>query len=201
MLSLLTTTASPLLNVGDILPDKTAIGWYLNNPITKPASSDIKAKIESLRKEIDLDFLRTDVKDLIKIFGNESIDTITCNPPYFKISESSNLNDNRIKSIARHEILLNLDDIFNVAKVILKNNGNIAIVHRSERLCDIISCMRKNCIEPKKIRFVYPKVGRESNIVLIEGIKNGNSGVKVLKPLYAHDEDGNYSKEVKEMFS
>ena len=60
--------------------------------------------------------------------------------------------------------------------------------------------MRKYNIEPKKIRLVYPKQGREANILLIEGAKNGNVGLKILPPLYAHNEDGSYTEEVKTYF-
>ena len=83
----------------------------------------------------------------------------------------------------------------------LNNNGILAIVHRTDRLIEIIELMKKNNIEPKKIRFVYPKAGEESNLVLIEGRKNGNIGLKILSPLIAHEKNGDYTKEVKEMFT
>ena len=60
--------------------------------------------------------------------------------------------------------------------------------------------MRKNNIEPKKIRLVYPKEGQEANILLVEGKKNGNPGIKILPPLYVHDDDGNYTVEVLKYF-
>ena len=60
--------------------------------------------------------------------------------------------------------------------------------------------MRKYNIEPKKIRFVYPKKNKQSNILLIEGMKNGNKGIKILPPLYSHTDNGNYSGEIKKFF-
>lgn len=155
-------------------------------------------KMNNLEDKIKL--INDDVKNITKIFPNESIDTITCNPPFFKVCDTSKLNGDKIKSIARHEILINLNDIFKVAKVVLKNGGNIAIVHRSERLCDIITFMRVNSIEPKKVQFVYPKENTNSNIVLVEGIKNGNPGLKILSPIFAHNSDGEYSEIIKNMF-
>ena len=155
-------------------------------------------KINNLENKIKL--INEDVKKISNLLENESIDTITCNPPFFKVSDTSKLNKNKIKSIARHEILINLDDVFKVAKTLLKNGGNIAIVHRSERLCDIITAMKNNLIEPKKIQFIYPKNGMESNIVLIEGIKNGKAGIKVLEPLIAHENNGEYSEIIRKMF-
>ena len=47
---------------------------------------------------------------------------------------------------------------------------------------------------------VYPKIGKDANILLIEGIKNGSVGLKILSPLYIHNEDGSYVDEIREMF-
>ena len=74
------------------------------------------------------------------------------------------------------------------------------MVHRTDRLIEIIEEFRKNNIEPKKIRLIYPKQNEESNMVLIEGRKNGNTGLKILPPLIVHKENGDYSDEVKKMF-
>jgi tRNA1(Val) A37 N6-methylase TrmN6 len=141
-----------------------------------------------------------DIKDYISNLESDIYDTITCNPPFFKINETSIVNDSDYKTIARHEVKLNIDDLMKIARKMLKNNGNIAIVHRTERLIDIIECMRKNNIEPKKIQFVYPKKNKESNILLIEGVKNGNPGIKILDSLYIHNENGTYTEQVMKYF-
>ena len=138
--------------------------------------------------------LNEDVKNISNIYETDTFDLITCNPPYFKINENSSTNENKIKSVARHEIYLNLDDIFKIAKKVLKNDGKIAMVHRTERLIDIISSMKKNNIEPKKIQFVYPFKRSKSNMVLIEGAKNGKPGLSVLSNIVVHNEDGSYTK-------
>ena len=88
-----------------------------------------------------------------------------------------------------------------ISKKILKNNGNISLVHRPERLIEIIEIMKKYNIEPKKIQLVYPGRQKESNILLIEGVKNGKPGLKILPPLYSHNEDGSYTEEIKKYFS
>jgi tRNA1(Val) A37 N6-methylase TrmN6 len=141
-----------------------------------------------------------DIKDYISNLESDIYDTITCNPPFFKINETSIVNDSDYKTIARHEVKLNIDDLMKIARKMLKNNGNIAIVHRTERLIDIIECMRKNNIEPKKIQFVYPKKNKKSNILLIEGVKNGNPGIKILDSLYIHNENGIYTEQVMKYF-
>lgn len=125
---------------------------------------------------------------------NNYYDTIVCNPPYFK--NNSLISDNNSKALAKSEISLSLEDIFKISKKVLKNKGNIAIINRPERLADIICLMRKYSIEPKIIQFVYPKVNKSANHVLIEGTFNGNSGLKLLKPLFVHNEDDSYTEEI-----
>ena len=146
-----------------------------------------------------INFINTDIKEYKKNNSQELFDVITCNPPYFKVIETSNLNKNDFKTIARHEIKLNLSELFKIASYLLKNKGNIAIVHRPERIIEIIEEMKKNRIEPKKIQFIYPGKDKEANILLIEGVKNGNPGLKILPPLYSH-ENNEYTSEIKKYF-
>lgn len=159
-----------------------------------------KESIKINKLENRIDFINADINELYKEIDTETFDVITCNPPYFKVNESSNLNDSEYKTIARHEIKLDLEKLFKIAKKLLKNKGNIAIVHRPERLSDIVSEMKKNNIEPKRIQFVYPSINSEANILLIEGTKNGNPGVKILPPLISHKQNGEYTEQVKQNF-
>lgn len=155
-------------------------------------------KINNLENRIKI--INEDINELYKSLESDSIDVITCNPPYFKVTENSNFNDSSYKTIARHEVMLDLPRLFKIAKKLLKNNGNIAIVHRPERLIDIIEEMKKNNIEPKRIQFIHPKKDAEANILLVEGTKNGKPGVKILPPLYSHKDDGNYTDEISKYF-
>lgn len=155
-------------------------------------------KINNLEEQIQI--INSDIKEIYENFETESFDVITCNPPFFKVNQNSNLNKNDYKTIARHEVCLKLDDIFKISKKLLKNGGVVALVHRPDRLIDIILTMKKYNIEPKKIRFVYPKMGKDANILLIEGKKSGRCGLKVHSPLYSHNENGEYTEEVKQYF-
>lgn len=182
-----------------ILSTKTAAnitGVEIQKEVYDQAVQSVQ--INNLENRIKI--INSDIKEIYENFDTESFDVITCNPPFFEVTEESNLNKNEYKTIARHEIHLNLDDVFKISKKLLKNNGVIAMVHRPERLVQIIETMKKYNIEPKRIRFVYPKRNKEANILLIEGRKNGNSGIKILPPLYSHEEDGNYTKEVQKYF-
>lgn len=141
-----------------------------------------------------------DINDYYLDLESDSFDVITCNPPFFKVSEGSNLNSSQYKVIARHEVKLNLDQLFKVSRKLLKNGGVVAVVHRTDRLIDIIESMRSNNIEPKRIQLVYPHVGDESNMVLVEGSKNGRPGLKILPPMYTHNSDGSYTDSVMKFF-
>lgn len=156
-------------------------------------------KLNKLDNQIKI--FNEDIKEFYKNKESDIYDTITCNPPFFKLNDTSRVNNTDYKTIARHEVKLNLEDIMIIAKKLLKNNGNIAIVHRTDRMIDIIDTMRKNNIEPKKIRLIYPKEGCESNILLIEGVKNGKPGLKVLPPIYSHDNNDEYTEQIKEYFT
>lgn len=147
-----------------------------------------------------ISIINADIKELYKNIESDSFDVIVSNPPYFSVKDTSlkNLNGNKMQ--ARHELSLNYKDVIIVAKKLLKNNGNLALVHRPDKLLDILDFMRANNIEPKKIRFVYPYKGKSANMLLIEGTKNGKTGLKVLDPLYVY-ENGSYTEEVSNYFN
>ena len=147
-----------------------------------------------------INIINDDINKYCVSCESDTFDVITCNPPFFKVSSGSKFNHSSYKVIARHEVMLNLEQLFSISRKLLKNGGVIAVVHRPDRLVDIITSMKNNNIEPKRIRFVYPKVGRECNMVLVEGAKNGRAGLKILPPLITHNEDGSYSLEVKSFF-
>lgn len=155
-------------------------------------------KINNLDNQIEL--INDNIKNLKKIFDTETFDIITCNPPYFKKKDDSIINENKVKSIARHEIEMELEDVMIISKALLKNEGSLVLVHRTDRLIEIIELMKKHNIEPKRMRLIYPKVNTESNLVLIDGRKNGKEGLKILPPLYIHNDDNSYTNEVLEMF-
>ena len=150
-------------------------------------------------KENDITLLNEDLKgvsDRLK----EKFDLVTCNPPYFKYIESSNINKSEFKTIARHEVLVTLEECILEASKLLNTGGYFAMVHRPDRLVEIFEVMKKYKIEPKRLQFIYPKVDSEPNHILIEGIKDGKEGLKVLKPLIVY-ENGKWSKEILEIYN
>lgn len=182
-----------------ILSTKTSAG-IVGVEIQKDCYELAKKSVVHNKLEDKIEILNMDMKLLKDYYESDSFDVVTCNPPYFKYSDKSHLNEDEHKIIARHEKMIELDEIVSLAKYLLKNNGVFALVHRTDRLIDIISLLEKNNLEIKKMRFIYPKVEQESNMILIEARKNGKTGLKLLPPLYVHNEDGSYTNEVLSMF-
>ncbi|SOC26191.1 tRNA1(Val) A37 N6-methylase TrmN6 [Ureibacillus xyleni] len=149
--------------------------------------------------EEQINIIQGDVKEIPITLGIEKYDVVTCNPPYFLAHEMSDKNLSEHYAIARHELHLTLDQAIESASRLLKQGGKAAFVHRPGRLLDIVTSMRKYRLEPKRLRFVYPKLGKEANTLLIEGIKDGKPDLKVLPPLFVYDENNEYTKEVSEI--
>lgn len=190
------TGNAPIPLILSMKTDAKIYGVELQKEVYDLAKETIK--INNLDNQIEL--INDNIKNLKKIFDTETFDIITCNPPYFKKKDDSIINENKVKSIARHEIEMELEDVMIISKALLKNEGSLVLVHRTDRLIEIIELMKKHNIEPKRMRLIYPKVNMESNLVLIEGRKNGKEGLKILPPLYIHNDDSSYTSEVLEMF-
>ncbi len=133
--------------------------------------------IQENEKEIKM--LNMDVNDIKSYFESESFDVITCNPPYFKNSDQSLKNDNLIKAIARHEIKVDLKSIIENSKYLLKNKGLLYIIHRAERIDEIILLCHKNNIYVKEMQFIYTSNEKDAELVIVAGVKNGGYSVKV----------------------
>ena len=160
-----------------------------------------KKSIEINHLEDQITILNEDVKNLKNIFEGDTFDIITVNPPYFKTSDNSYLNNNKIKTNARHEKSLTLEELIKIVKYLLKNNGSFYMVHRTERLIEIIDLLKSNNLMPKKIQFIYPKKDSSSKLFMIKAVKNGKNGLEVMDSLYIHNEDGSYQKEILEIFN
>lgn len=201
------TITKDVKKIVDFGTNNAAIPLILSRRTNKPIIGvEIqKEAVELAKKNITLNNLDDQIEIVhsdIKEFVNDSIKVglVVCNPPFFKVDEDSNLNDNEFLTIARHEIKINLEEIIKSVAKILDNRGKFAMVHRPQRMIEILNLMQKYDIEPKRIKFVYPKYNKESHILLVEGIYKGKKGLKIEPPLYAHNDDGSYSDEVKKMF-
>lgn len=191
------TGNAPIPMILTTLTEKANIyGIEIQKDVFEMAQESIKMnKLDSRIKIIN-----DDMKKLDQYFEANFFDVIVSNPPYFKLKDLSKKNEDEHKTIARHEEKITLSELIQIAKKYLKNNGVFAMVHRTDRLIEIIEEMRNNNIEPKKIQLIYPKEHTNSNMVLIEGKKNGNPGLIIKEPLIIHDENGEYLEEIKALF-
>lgn len=153
--------------------------------------------LNHLEKRIQI--VNTNIKELEKYLEKESFDAVITNPPYKKLNTGI-INESETKKIARHEIEANLKDFIEISFKMLKDKGSLYMVHRTERLVDILFEMRKSKIEPKEIRFIHSKVGEKPVLVLVKAIKNGKPFLKVREPLYIYKDNGEYTQEVLEIY-
>ena len=166
----------------------------------QPESADMARRSVALNGLQDrIDIVEGDIKDASKIFGASSFHVVTTNPPYMTAQHGlTNLYE--AKTIARHEVLCNLEDIIRESARLLMPGGRFYMVHRPFRLAEIISLMVQYRMEPKRMRLVYPYVDREPNMVLIEGLRGGKSRMTVEKPLIVYKEPGKYTDEIYEVY-
>ncbi len=138
-----------------------------------------------------------DLKNSAKVFGKRQFDLITCNPPYIRNSVT---NENDAKTISRHEVLCNLEDIISVSSELMKTTGRLAIVHRPSRVAELLYLMKKYKIEPKRMRFVHKTISSPPVLVLVEGMYGAKSDINVQKPLILYNEDMSETTELKEIY-
>ncbi len=148
--------------------------------------SNLSVEENNLKDRITI--IVDNIKNVSKYFEAESVDIVTCNPPYFKYNNSSLINEDRVKAIARHEIELELEDLMVSARYMLKNEAPFYLVHRCDRLEEIIALLSKYRFAVKKLQFIYSNSNKDAIMVLIKSIKNGKVGsLKVGKPIFIND--------------
>ena len=141
------------------------------------------------------------MKNYLKYFNKGLFDIIISNPPFFKINENVKfLNNLEQLSIARHEVEIDLDELIKISSELVKDRGYFYLVHRADRLSEILNILQKYKFEAKKIKFCYTTKYKNAKILLIEAIKNGKSGLTILPPLIINKENGEYTDEILKMF-
>lgn len=193
----------------DLCAGNGAVGLFMAPRVKGSiAMVEIQPRLADMaRRSVALNHLEDKItvyqQDLATIYDQiqkDSVETVVCNPPYFADLPDSKKNPNQYLAIARHEIATSLETVVEVTSGLLKTTGKAFFVYRPDRLLDLTSMMAKHRLAVKRLQFVYPKAGREANIVLVEAIKDGRmTGLKVLPSLMTYDESGDYSAPVKKM--
>ena len=175
---------------------KKIYGIELQKEVCDMASRSVL--LNNLQDKIEI--INKNIKNISDTLGINVSDVVVTNPPYKKYGTGL-LNENDSKIISRHEKECTLEDVIKQSFKILKDKGLFYMVHRPDRLVDIIYLMRKYKIEPKEIRIVYSNIKSKAVLVLIKGIKNAGEELKVLSPLYIYNEDGTYTDEVLKIYN
>ena len=142
---------------------------------------------------------RSDICQILDFLEPNLVDCVVTNPPYKKANTGFK-NEDETQTIARHEVKCTLEDVVQQASKLLKDKGEFYMVHRAERLVDIMCLLRKYRLEPKKVRFVHSKPKEKPNLILVKAIKFANSFLKISEPLVIYDENGNETEEIRQIY-
>lgn len=173
------TGNAPVPLVLSLKTDAEIVGFEIQKEISELALESVK--INCLEKNIRI--INDDIKNIDNYFESNTFDVITCNPPYFKTKEDGYRNKNDFLTLARHEIAIDLETIFKIAFKYLKDNKAFYLVHRVERLDDIIVLARENKINVKELQFISTKKEKAANTILVKCVKNGKPGIKLRKDI------------------
>lgn len=147
-----------------------------------------------------IEVINKDLKKLYPLLEYGSFDAIVTNPPYKK-KNSGLTNFNKEQLISRHEIMCDLEDVISTSSKFLKNNGTFYMVHRPDRLVDILYLLREYKLEPKTLRFVQPFENKAPNLLLVKAVKCGKPFLDVQKPLIVYNLDNSYTEEILRIYN
>lgn len=182
-----------------LLEAKTEGGYFAGLEIQAESADMARRSVALNGLEGKISITEGDIREASCLFGPSSFDVVTSNPPYMT-AQHGLTNIGEAKKIARHEVLCTLEDVIRESARILRPGGRFYLVHRPFRLAEIISLMVQYRVEPKRMQLVYPFVDREPNMVLIEGLRGGRSGMTVEKPLIVYREPGKYTDEIYDIY-
>lgn len=182
-----------------LMEAKTEAAHLIGLEIQEESADMARRSVALNNLESKIEIVTGDIKQAVELFGKSTMDVVTSNPPYM-IGQHGLKNPDSEKAIARHEVLCTLEDVVKAAAALLKPGGNFFMVHRPFRLAEIMTCLSKYKLEPKRMRLVYPFVDKEPNMVLIEANRGGRSRLTVEKPLIVYKEQGVYTDEIYEVY-
>ena len=157
--------------------------------IQKPVFELAKESIK-LNNIENINLINDCIKNISNYFPGNNFDIITCNPPYFKVDQNSTINEHEEKAIARHEIKIKLEEIIEIAYNNLRSSGKLYLVHRADRLIEIINILNKYRFGIKRMQMAYYDQDSKCTMVLIESKKNNKNDIKIIKPLFTKDFGG-----------
>lgn len=186
--------------VSILLCEKTKLSKIYGIDIQKDVCDMASRSIRLNKLENKFEIINTNIKNLKEFFEDNSFDAIVSNPPYKK-DNTGLKNESETKLISRHEITASLEDFISVSSRLLKNNGNIYMVHRPERLSDLFYLLKKYNLEPKKLRLVQSYTNSKPKLILVKATKNAKSFLNIEEPLIIYNKDGSYTDEILKIYN
>ena len=181
--------------IGLSLASKTSAKIYLVE-IQKQLADLAQQSITDNHLASQVTLINDDLKNVQQYIAHDTVDTIVCNPPYFKVTDQTAIKDNTVLAIARHELKADLKDILSAIKVLLKENSHAYLVYRPQRLSDLLVTMNEEKLQAKRLRFVRTTAKKDANLVLVDAIKTvKTASLKVEPDLVIYDENHQLSKE------
>jgi tRNA1Val (adenine37-N6)-methyltransferase len=150
-------------------------------------------ELNNLQDRIEI--VNLDINKIQDYWPGGLADLVVSNPPFWKENEGK-LSKNREEAIARHELQLNLSELIRQARYILRPGGRLALIHRADRLPEIMQEFNINKIGVKKIQTVHALMNKEAKQVLVEGQKGARAGLKILPPLIIYEQPGQYTQQL-----
>lgn len=170
-------------------------GLEINPEAARVADANIAAN--ALEERCDI--VTGDIRRCRELFRTGQFDLVVANPPYFTAGSGKQSPD-ADKAAARSEKLCSLEDICRAASYLCRTGGAFCLVHRAERLADVICLLRETGFEPKRLRTVSHSAEKEPSLVLIEARRGAGSGLKIMPPLFICGDDGRESAEIKRIY-
>lgn len=171
-------------------------GVELQAPLAALAVENVRANGMDSRVGI----LNADLRGIRAGAFGGPVDWVVSNPPYRR-GRSGRVNPDPQRAIARHEIAMTLPDLAAAARRTLRTGGRLLVIYAAERITDLLCQMRREHIEPKRLRSIHSHGHSPARLVLVEGVKNAGPGLTLAPPLIVYEEDGAYTPEIRGLFS
>ena len=182
-----------------LLCKKTNLSKIIGIEIQEDVAEMAKRSIRLNNLEDKFEIINANIKNILDTLNPYSFDAIVTNPPYKKVDTGVKSIDKK-QLISRHEVECTLEDIIEKSSKLLKDLGELYMVHRAERLVDIMCLLRKYKLEPKNIRFVHSKSNEKPCLILIRAVRGAKEFLKIDKPLVIYKENGEYTDEILEIY-
>ncbi|MFC1523424.1 tRNA1(Val) (adenine(37)-N6)-methyltransferase [Thermodesulfobacteriota bacterium] len=160
----------------------------------------IRHNVSSNAFENRIQVIEGDMQQINSLVEPGRFDWVVCNPPYRKVA-SGRVNSTKEQAVARHEIRADLSQVVAAISYSLRTRGRLAVVYPARRAASLITALKANGLEPKRLQMVHSYPGGEGRLVLVEALKGGGEELNIQAPLYIYEEvDGDYTREMLEMF-